>query len=219
MNQTAARTMMIVDGNKRISFFLRTILTFISVVAQLSNVYVACPGKCKCEHFEGRLTTDCTNAGMANVPSVPKGTMSLKMDGNKLDDLRVRYYFANKSLTDVLVLSLRNCNIRQFRVRAFWGLNKLLKLDLAENEINKIPVERRGADYLVPFADMASLKVNIIFLKLVTNTFHRQINVGLCKELTPLHRIKYKHVFPLIKKDAPTLHKIFASSPKIIFLC
>ncbi|KRY22588.1 Reticulon-4 receptor [Trichinella patagoniensis] len=141
-------------------FWSSIIISLVVVHVQLATGKLLCPTKCSCLYVEGRLTTDCSNAGFVQVPTnVPASSMILLLDGNDFSRLNRLNFFANgQNTSNLRELVVRNCRVTEFMAEDLWPFASLHRLSLANNIIKRLPFALRNHARCGPFHTMAELK-------------------------------------------------------------
>ncbi|KRY92036.1 Leucine-rich repeat-containing protein 24 [Trichinella pseudospiralis] len=140
--------------------FLAFIISLIVVHVQLATGKLLCPTKCSCLYVEGRLTTDCSNAGFVQVPTnVPASSMILLLDGNDFSRLKRLNFFVNgQNTSNLRELVVRNCRVTEFMAEDLWPFASLHRLSLANNIIKRLPFALCNHARCGAFHTMADLK-------------------------------------------------------------
>ncbi|KRY31934.1 Reticulon-4 receptor [Trichinella spiralis] len=141
-------------------FWSSIIISLVVVHVQPVTGKLLCPTKCSCLYVEGRLTTDCSNAGFVQVPTnVPASSMILLLDGNDFSRLNRLNFFANgQNTSNLRELVVRNCRVTEFMAEDLWPFASLHRLSLANNIIKRLPFALRNHARCGPFHTMAELK-------------------------------------------------------------
>ncbi|KHJ45852.1 hypothetical protein D918_04064 [Trichuris suis] len=107
----------------------------------------------------GRLTADCSNAGITQLPTkMPPGIMILLLDGNDFSRLKRLTFPHDLHSAGLRQLVLRNSRLMQFMAEDLWVLPNLIRLSMANNILKKIPFALRSHVRYSPFHTMASLQ-------------------------------------------------------------
>ncbi|KRZ04893.1 Leucine-rich repeat-containing protein 24, partial [Trichinella zimbabwensis] len=145
----------------QLDHFLAFIISLIVVhVHQPATGKLLCPTKCSCLYVEGRLTTDCSNAGFVQVPTnVPASSMILLLDGNDFSRLkRLNFFINGQNTSNLRELVVRNCRVTEFMAEDLWPFASLHRLILANNIIKRLPFALCNHARCGAFHTMAELK-------------------------------------------------------------
>ncbi|KRZ85586.1 Leucine-rich repeat-containing protein 24 [Trichinella sp. T8] len=191
-------------------FWSSIIISLVVVHVQLATGKLLCPTKCSCLYVEGRLTTDCSNAGFVQVPTnVPASSMILLLDGNDFSRLNRLNFFANgQNTSNLRELVVRNCRVTEFMAEDLWPFASLHRLSLANNIIKRLPFALRNHARCGPFHTMAELKTLDIsgneLDKLEANQFEGAVRLS---ELI-LSKNKIAHIDKDAFQGLPALRRI-----------
>ncbi|KFD57998.1 hypothetical protein M513_01231, partial [Trichuris suis] len=143
-------------------FWYILLVVLCTAVFSSTNVPVSrlpCPSRCSCLFVEGRLTADCSNAGITQLPTkMPPGIMILLLDGNDFSRLKRLTFPHDLHSAGLRQLVLRNSRLMQFMAEDLWVLPNLIRLSMANNILKKIPFALRSHVRYSPFHTMASLQ-------------------------------------------------------------
>ena len=106
----------------------------------LSSAAVSsCPSSCSCKWKNGKEWVECAGRGLQGLPQgAREETQVLDLSGNQLLGLANDCFFVLR-LVNLQRLYLSRSRIRGVAAGAFTGLQGLVELDLADNELDEVP--------------------------------------------------------------------------------
>ena len=128
-------------------------------VTLVSSASAVCPRKCNCIWRNSKITVDCSDQGLAGVPTtVEKSTQVLNISANNIPLFSSRQ-FSKFGLTNLQRISAASCGLLQIDGHAFHGLSNLVELDLSDNALAEVcqRFERNATVYTVIYLPLGSI--------------------------------------------------------------